>query len=135
MFLFLQITVKELTLDAEHISQMIVDSQISATYVEPMNMESIYKAIKDTMNTLHESSTYDQQFFSGLEDQHVLIITIMQQWLVRYFVKRLMQLMTPEAVVLNQKKIPHSYLANYLTYQHHFSLKEVVTNTVEAMDL
>lgn len=113
---------------------MIFDSQVSATYAEPMNMESIYKAINDTMTILHSSTTYDQQFFSGLEDQHVLIITIIQQWLVRYFVKRLMQLMTPEALVLNQKKIPHSYLANYLFCQHHFSLKDMIINAVAAMD-
>ena len=122
-------------LDTEHISKMIFSSQFGTTFVEPMNTESIYEAIKDTMSILHSSSTYDQQFFSDLEDQNVLIITILQQWLVRYFVKRLMQLMTPEALVLNQRKIPHSYLVNYLIYQHHFSLKEVIKNTVEAMDL
>ena len=113
---------------------MIFDSQVSVTYIEPMNMESIYMAIRDTMAFLHASSTYDQEFFSNLEDQHVLIITIIQQWVVRYFVKTLMQLMTPEALILNQKKIHHSYLANDLIYQHHFSLKDMITNTVAAMD-
>lgn len=133
-FLF-QIFIEELMLDAEHISKMIFDSQVCATYVESMNMGSIYKAISDTMDKLHNSSTYDQQFISGLEDHNIFIITIIQQWLVRYFVKRLMQLMTPEALVLNQRKIPHSYVANYLSYQHHFSIKEMIANTVEAMDL
>ena len=99
-----------------------------------MNPKSINKAISDTMSILHNSTAYDHHFFSGLEDHNVLIIAVLQQWLVRYLVKRLMQLMTPEALVLNQKKIPHSYLVDYLTYQHHFSLQEVIKVTVEAMD-
>ena len=50
------------------------------------------------------------------------------QVLVRLLTKRLMSLMTTEAVVLNRNKIPYSYLEHYLTNQAHFSLKEAITN-------
>ena len=52
-------------------------------------------------------------------------MALLEQWLVRYLCKRLTQLMTPEALILRRRKIPSSYLASYLTFHTHFSLKEL----------
>ena len=43
-----------------------------------------------------------------------------------YLTKRIMQLMTPEALIEHRKKIPSSYLENYLTHQAHFSLNRLI---------
>ena len=54
------------------------------------------------------------------------MVSIMQQWLICHLSKTLMQLMTPEAICLHHKKIPTSLVENYLTNQHHFSLKKLI---------
>ena len=57
-----------------------------------------------------------------------LVTVILQQWLVVYLCKRLLQLMTPEALVTNHAKIPGHYISHYLNQQSHFSLKDVVVS-------
>ena len=54
------------------------------------------------------------------------VVTLLQQWLVRYLCKRLMQLMTSEAFILYRNLLPSSYLENYISFQAHFSLKELI---------
>ena len=44
-----------------------------------------------------------------------------------------MQLMTPEALVLNRKKLPVSYIINYIKYQKHFSLKSLINEHFDAI--
>ena len=55
-----------------------------------------------------------------------LVVALLQQWLVRHLCKRLMQLMTSEALTLYRNVIPSSYLENYLSFHTHFSLKELI---------
>ena len=55
-----------------------------------------------------------------------LMLALLQQWLVRYLCKRLMQLMTSEAFILNRNVLPSSYLENYISFQAHFSLKKLI---------
>lgn len=62
-----------------------------------------------------------------------LVISVLQQWLVRYLCKRLMQLMTPEALAIHHHHIPTSYCVNYLLHQVHFSLKELIWNQLQLM--
>ena len=53
-------------------------------------------------------------------------MTLLQQWLVRYLCKRLMQLMTSEAFILYRNVLPSSYLENYISFQAHFSLQKLI---------
>lgn len=133
----MQLTTEELMLDTEHLSSVLLTTPVYNNVMVTMDAESISKAVAGTMDVLHTASgpAYDLKFYSSLEKHQILIISILQQWLVRYFVKRLMQLMTPEALILNQKKIPHSYLVNYVSYQTHFSLKELIKESLEATNL
>jgi len=39
----------------------------------------------------------------GASDEACMVIAVIAQWLVRYMCKKLMQLMTPEAVILKRK--------------------------------
>ena len=63
-----------------------------------------------------------------------LVVTLLQQWLVRYLCKRLMQLMTSEAFILNRNVLPSSYLENYISFQAHFSLKELILKYYQALE-
>ena len=55
-----------------------------------------------------------------------LVLSVLQQWLISYIYKRLMQLMTPEALVSNHAEIPSYYIMHYLNCQSHFSLKDLL---------
>ena len=55
-----------------------------------------------------------------------LVLSVLQQWLISYIYKRLMQLMTPEALVSNHEEIPSYYIMHYLNCQSHFSLKDLL---------
>jgi hypothetical protein len=63
-----------------------------------------------------------------------LVVFFIQQVLVRLFVKKLTNLMTTEAMILHRNKIPPSYQENYLRYQAHFSLKEVIIKYHTALE-
>ena len=58
--------------------------------------------------------------------QGCLVVLLLQQWLVLYLTKRMMQLMTSEAFTEHRSKIPSPYLENYLAYQTHFSLSNLI---------
>ena len=62
-----------------------------------------------------------------------LAVTVLQQWLIRHLCKTLMQLMTPEAICLQRKKIPSSLINNYLIHQQHFSLKKLLDHHLLAL--
>lgn len=63
-----------------------------------------------------------------------LVISVLVQWLVSYLCKRLMQLMTPEALIYHNKEIPRTYQRHYLKYQQHFSIRELVEMQLEKLD-
>ena len=60
------------------------------------------------------------------------VIAFLQQWLITYLCERLMQLMTPETLIANHKKIPRHYIKVYLNHQHHFSLKKLIGDYQDA---
>ncbi len=62
-----------------------------------------------------------------------LVIAVLQQWLVRYLCRRLMQVMTPEALAIHQLRIPNSYCVNYLMHQYHFSLKDLISSQFQLL--
>ena len=67
-----------------------------------------------------------QDGITQLSPEGCLVVALFQQWLIRYLCKRLMQLMTSEAFILYRNVIPSSYLENYLSFQAHFSLKDLI---------
>ena len=58
--------------------------------------------------------------------QAMYVIQVLLQWLVRYLIKHLMQLMTVETLVEHRTRMPSSYLKSYLDGQAHFSLKDLI---------
>ena len=64
-------------------------------------------------------------------DLHIsscFVLHVLEQLIIRILLKRLMQLMSTEALILYRNAIPLSYLYNYLKFQTHFSLKETITS-------
>ena len=47
-----------------------------------------------------------------------MVTAVIVQWLVRYMCKKLMQLMTPEAVILKRKYVIIMYLCGYVSNQY-----------------
>lgn len=62
-----------------------------------------------------------------------LVIFFLQHLLVRLLAKKMMNVMTTEALILNCDKIPFTYLENYLESQSHFCFKSVITNYYTAL--
>ena len=63
-----------------------------------------------------------------MHEDSCLVIAVMVQWLVRYVTKRCMQLLTPEALAINAKYLPQTFVKDYFQFQEHFSLKELIKN-------
>ena len=60
-----------------------------------------------------------------------LIISVMVHFLIRYFCKHLMQVLTPEGLALHHKELPPSFSKHYMDHQEHFSLKGLILNHLE----
>ena len=63
-----------------------------------------------------------------------LIIIVMVHFLIRYFCKCLMQVLTPEGLALHHKSIPQSFCKFYMDQQEHFSLKSLISNHIKKMN-
>ena len=125
----------ELKIDAEELFEFVLKDPIFERLTKELDHNLAAHSVMDAINALHTASKPEDQEHFDLSPGGCMVISLLQQWFVRYFCKILMQLMTPEALVLNQKKIPISYLVNYLSYQNHFSLKDLIEkhyNTLEA---
>ena len=121
----LQSSTEEMECDAVHLMQLLLSSNPKFEGImrtELKDMKTARKAVCSALHTLE----YDHTDFTKLPPVTELIQSLLVQWLVRHFCKELMQLMTPEALVLHERQIPASYIHNYLTYQKHFSLKDLI---------
>ena len=124
----------ELELDANQLFEIVLKEPIFKCLIK-LDHNLAAQAVMDAINTLHTASKSEDQKQFDLSLEGCMVISLLQQWFVRYFCKKLMQLMTSEALILNRNKIPLSYLVNYLIYQNHFSLKDLIKryyNTLEA---
>ena len=82
--------------------------------------------IVDTMNNLHSSSELSKGTYYVVNAEVCLIVTVIQQWLIRHLCKQIIQLLTPEALVVHRNKIPSSYLKHYIAFQSHFNLQSLI---------
>lgn len=99
------------------------DSEFSGL-LENINQEEAQEAIVEVFSALRSDNL---SFPKTLTPRACLVVSIIQQLLVRLLTKKLMNLMTAEAVILYRNKIPHSYLRDYLNCQAHFSFKDIIT--------
>lgn len=116
----------ESELDAQQLFEIVLGDPVFDGLMEGLDHSLAAHAVVDAINTLHTASKPEDQNQFDLTPEGCMVISLLQQWFVRYFCKKLMQLMTSEALILNRNKIPFSYLVNYLSYQNHFSLKDLI---------
>ena len=64
-----------------------------------------------------------------------LILSYIIQLIIRSLCKCLMQVMTPEGLIIVRKNIPSSYLYSYLYYQDHFSLKGIIKQEMDLFQM
>ena len=127
----LQCSAEELECDAAHLFHLVLSSNPEFEGVmrtemnDPETARVAVQSALDTFPRVHGDSTYT------VPPVTQLIWSLLVQWLVRHFCKALMQLMTPEALVLHERQIPASYIHNYLTFQKHFSLKDLIQQQLD----
>ena len=126
--IMLQSTVEELELDCQHIKSIVCSDSEFEGLLNTKDV-SMIDAVFEAFKVLHEAPTPTSDHFKwGTSPQACMVVAILIQWLIRYLCKRLMQIMTPEALTVHIKKIATSYIKNYLQFQHHFSLKKLITS-------
>ena len=118
--------VSESELDADQLFEIVLKDPVFEGLIEQLDHNLAAHAVVEAINTLHTATSPEDQKQFDLSPEGCMVISLLQQWFVRYFCKKLMQLMTSEALILNRNKIPFSYLVNYLVYQNHFSLKDLI---------
>ena len=63
-----------------------------------------------------------------------LPILILRELVVVNLRRQLIQLMTPEALVLHSEHLHEYYIQCYLQHQHHFSLGELIKEEYDALE-
>ena len=101
--------------------------------LKTLTHQDAMRAVMEAFNLLFAPAPQDEGGQKDMTPEGCMVVSLLQQLLVRLFTERLMQLMTTEAIILNRKKIPSSYLANYLSNQAHFSLKDLITQYHKAV--
>ena len=92
-----------------------------------------YTSLKDVLITVNDA--FKILYCPDIEaiPETYLIISIVCHWLVRYFCKRLMQVLTPEGLAVHFHQIHDSLRKCYIYHQEHFSLKSLIKNHKEKM--
>ena len=124
-------------MDADYLFPMLLDTD--AVFVgafKSLTVETAYDAVEEALHVLHTAPDPNIDKVAGREisEKACLVVSILQQWLIHHLCKNMMQLMTPEAICINHEKIPTSLIENYLTNQHHFSLKKLIEHHLLALE-
>ena len=79
--------------DHQEIAQAILENTFSS--------ENLRACVCDAVNHLHFAPALES--CKDITQESSMVITVMVQWLVMYMSKRLLQLMTAEALILSRK--------------------------------
>ncbi len=133
--LTLQCSPDELRLDAEEVFAHIQQDAEFAGHISQLTPPVILEAVNEALHSLYTTplpSSHDTK--TNVSVNACLVVTVLTQWLIRHLCKRLTQLMTSESLCMYHKKIPTSYIQNYLNHQHHFSLKRLLESQRALLD-
>ena len=127
---------KELKVEADHIFQVVSNEKEFRNIVSNLDKDDIIPVIGEALHALHYGTgPDDHERPSEIHADSCMVIAVLLQWLIRYMSCRILQLMTPEALIVHCKQIPNPYLKHYLQVQEHFSLRRLVEKQVEQLDL
>ena len=120
---------EELHLDADEIFALVLRDSEFDGHFSHVRQEDILPAVTEALHALYHTvppRTGLRAVTVEVSTTACMVVSVLTQWLVRHFVKQLLQLITSEAVCMHHRKIPPSYIQNYLNHQHHFSLKALL---------
>ena len=121
-------------MDTAHVFSLIRCDPKFEGLLQNLTHQEAMQAVSEAFNLLHTAPGPQEEGGQlDLTPEGCMVVSLLQQVLVRMLTKKLMNLMTTEAVILNRNKIPYSYLENYLSKQAHFSLKEAIANYHRAL--
>ena len=112
-----------MAIDAKHVSSLVKRDQEFAASLSGLEE----KFILDTVHKAIDSLSDDLEHVSASRTTR-MVIAVLEQWLITYLCERLLQLMTPETLIINHRKIPSHYMDVYLNQQSHFNLKTLIGN-------
>ena len=107
-------------------------------FVEKMTPSDVVAAVDGGLHALclgpaSIDDTKKKEFIVYRED--CFVIAVIAQWTVCYLCKRLMQLMTLEALTVKNMLIPRHYIQHYLKFQSHFGLKDIIKQQFETLQV
>ena len=130
----IQYTEDDFKLDVDAVFELVLQDPKFKGLMQDMTHNAASLAIPEAMNVLHKAVASDRGEHLDVTPEGCLVIALLQQWLIRFLTKRLMQMMTSEALILHRNKIPFSYLKNYLNFHTHFSLLNLVESYHQAVE-
>ncbi len=132
----LQCAAKELKEEADHIFQVVDGDRDFNNIVTHLSKDDIIPIVGEALHVLHYSAgPKDPEPPSEIHVDSCMVLAVLLQWLVRYMSKKILQLLTPEALVVHCKEIPSPYLKHYLQVQEHFSLRGLVEKHLDHLEL
>lgn len=108
------------------------DSQF-AGQLSVLTVDDVLTAIPEALQGLYHSGSKDRR--TDLSINACMMISVFLQWLVSHVCKRLMQLLTTEALTTRYKTLPHHYTESYLKHQSHFNLQALIDKQIQVMQL
>lgn len=115
---------------AKHIFKMIMhckDPEFQRI-LDNLQSKNIISIVDEAFNCLYNGPhPKNMELDFGIYTDTCTVIAIILQWLVMYLCKRLMQLVTPEALVIHNQEIPRYYSQFYMKFQEHFDFKRMVS--------
>ena len=124
----LQYPMVELKEDADHLFQLIEEDSKYEGLLQILTHEAAMQAVTEAFNLLYSAPRpLEDKVNMDLTTEGCLVVSLLNQFLVRYLIKKLMQLMTTEAIILYRNSIPKSYLNHYFKCQAHFSLRDLIS--------
>ena len=122
-------------MDSSHIFSLAMCDSRFEGILKKLTHEDVKQAVIDAFDFLYIAHSPDEEEWQAyLSTRGCMVIFLLQHLFVRLLTKKLMNLMTAEALILNCDKIPSTYLENYLENQSHFSLKEAITSYHTALE-
>lgn len=131
-----QLSSKELTADAEHTFSVVCQDPNFKDIIPSLLPKNVSPLVDEVLHILyHDPTAHKNNPPLMVHTDSCMVISLLLQWLSSYMIRRLLQLMTPEALIVNIKQIPVPYREMYLRFQEHFSIKELINNHLEKLEL
>lgn len=129
-----QSSLDELKHDAHYISHFVQADPEFHGLLAKIGPQEVASAVAEAVQKLHEArAPQGNNITINVSPEACMMVEIAIQWLIMHLCKRLVQLMTPEALVIHRNKISSSYVNSYVDFQSHFSLKSWVHHHVTAL--